>query len=168
MLGAARRLEGVRLVAAMQGVALVHDLGEHGPAIAVDPDVPVAALALVVPPRGERHDALRVPVVLAVALRRVAAVSALAEVVERHDGLGVLGDRRRATVREVEVPGLAAFSARVARPRTLQRAARLALFYAVSSGAGAETWKGDEQEACQKQVRGTWSSTFCEQSTLLD
>ena len=93
--------------------------------------------------------------VLAVALRRVTAISTLLEVVERHDGPGIFGDRRRALVLRIEVPGLAALPADVARARPLQRAARVALVAvgAVMScgGAGAEAWEGDEQEACQSK-----------------
>uniref|UniRef100_J3LF50 Uncharacterized protein n=1 Tax=Oryza brachyantha TaxID=4533 RepID=J3LF50_ORYBR len=69
--GAARRLVAVLLVAAVQGVALVDDLGEHGPAVGVDPDVLVAAPVVRVPPRRQRHHELRVAVVHTVALRRI-------------------------------------------------------------------------------------------------
>jgi hypothetical protein len=60
----------------MEGVALVHDLSEHGPALGADSYVLAAALAAGVPARGERHDALRVLVEPAAALRRVTAVPA--------------------------------------------------------------------------------------------
>ena len=42
----------------------VHDLGEHGSSLGVDLDVPVAVLAVVVPPSGEGHDTLCVIVYL--------------------------------------------------------------------------------------------------------
>jgi len=142
----------VLTVAATQGVALVHDLGEHGPALGPDPHAVPAALAPGVPPRGERHDALRVPVELAVALRRAAAVAALREVVERHDGLGAAAaaaprprddHRRRAPVRLVGVPGLAAFLAGVViLGRRPQRADRLALIVVIAAAA-AEAREGD-------------------------
>jgi hypothetical protein len=66
---------------------------------------------------------LSVVMVLAVALGWAAAIAALGEVVERHDGPGVPGDRWRAPVSLVDVPGLAAFPTRVARPRPPQRVA---------------------------------------------
>jgi len=137
----------------MQAVALVHDLSEHGSALGADPYVLAAAPAISVPSRGERHHVLCVQVVLVVAFQRVAAVAALLKVVERHDGPGARGDRRRALERRVEVPGLAAIPADVARARPLQRVTRLAL------GAGAYAWEGDEQEARQSKARGGSQST---------
>ena len=151
---AARRLVGVRLVAAVEGVALVYDLGEHGPALGSDPYVLAAAHALSVPPRGERHDALRVLVETTVALRWVATVTAFLEVVERHDGPGAPRDGRRARVRRVGPPGLAALAARGAALGRPQRAARLApvgeLALAVMIGvdfATAAACQGDQQDA---------------------
>ena len=40
----------MRLVTTVQAVALVHDLGEHGPALGADPYVLAATPAVVVPP----------------------------------------------------------------------------------------------------------------------
>jgi hypothetical protein len=58
----------VLAVAAVQGVALVHNLGEHGPALGVGLYVFLAALAVGIPAHGQRHDGLRVLVELTVTL----------------------------------------------------------------------------------------------------
>jgi hypothetical protein len=144
---AARRLERVLAVASVKRVALVHDLGQHGPAVGADPYVLVAAPALVVPPRGQRHDALRVPVELAVALRRVAAV---VEVVERHDRLRVRRGRRRARVRRVGLPASQQSShvwLLLARLAAVGKLSSVAVI--VVASAAATCWEdGKHQEAC--------------------
>jgi hypothetical protein len=81
--------------AAAAGVALVHDLGEHGaPRLrARDADHPEAPAAPRVPPRGQRRQHEAVVVVPAVALRRPAAGLAALEPVHRHHRRGLVGGR---------------------------------------------------------------------------
>ncbi|CAL9052905.1 unnamed protein product, partial [Musa banksii] len=96
--GRTRRLEGVLLVTAVQGIALVHHLGQHGLAIGVDLYVLRTAAAAVVPSGGERDDELVVAVVASVALGRPTAVSTFSEAVDGHVRLRFPRHRRRAAV----------------------------------------------------------------------
>jgi hypothetical protein len=92
-----RRVDDV-LAAAARGVALVHDLGHHGPpAAARDADHPVAPPRAVQPepPAGQRHDPFAVAVEVPVALRRPAAAAPALEPVHRHHGRGVRRHGRR-------------------------------------------------------------------------
>ena len=102
----------------------------------------------------EKATVLGIPLEPAVAIRPVAAVAAFLEVVERHGGPGAPRDGRRARVRRVGPPGLAALAARGAALGRPQRAARLApvgeLALAVMIGvyfATAAACQGDQQDA---------------------
>ncbi|XBJ24216.1 hypothetical protein VPH35_002151 [Triticum aestivum] len=77
-------------LAAVVGVALVHHLGLHGAPVVLagDADHLAAPASARVPARRQRHDHVAVAVVLAVALRRPAAVLALLEAVHRHHAWG--------------------------------------------------------------------------------
>jgi len=102
-----RGLVVVVLVAAIDGVALVHHLGIHGVAIGGDLDAVPATGHVLEPAGGERDYHLLVAMVGVVTLRRTAAVLALLKAVERQDGLGGRGDRRRAVVLRVPLAILA-------------------------------------------------------------
>lgn len=95
------------VVAAIDGVALVHHLGVHGLAIGGDPDAVPTTGHVLEPTGGERHDHLLVAVVGIVTLGWTATVLALLEAVERQDGLGGRGNRRRAVVLRVSLAILA-------------------------------------------------------------
>ena len=102
-----RGLVVVVFVAAIDGVALVHHLGIHGLAIGGDLDAVPATGHVLEPAGGERNDHLLIAVVGIVTLGRTAAVLALLKAVERQDGLGGRGDRRRAVVLRVPLAILA-------------------------------------------------------------
>lgn len=105
----ARRLVVMLLIAPRGRVTLVHHHCHHTLPIAIDGYVQHAPFHLVEPPRGQRHHRHIVGVVLAITLRRAAAVTALLEAVKGQYGLGAGGHRRRAVVYVVELPYFAAF-----------------------------------------------------------
>jgi len=93
------------VLAAVVGVALVHDRCLHGaPGLrARDADRLEAPLPSRVPPRGQRRDQVLVAVVVPVALRRASAVAAPLEAVHRHHrGRTTLGRHLRVPRRRLQ------------------------------------------------------------------